>query len=96
MVDSQPPAETENLPQDDVSIYSDTSITKCSSKLSDSYDRRVAHTATITLVNNRYKILAILQFTLSPSASTINITKRPVTIFATIKIVDPSTTVIYP
>ena len=51
---------------------------------------------TIKLVNNRYEIPTILKFTLSPFNFTINITKRHVAVFATIKIVDPSVTVISP
>ena len=64
-------------------------------KPSDSYDRRVAHSDTIKLVNSRYKIPTTLKFTLSPFTSTINITKQYIVIFTAIKIVYPSITVIF-
>ena len=63
---------------------------------SESFHRRIAHAQTIKVVYNRYSTPITLKFTVVTKEKTVNIAQKHVIIFATIKLLDPTTTIKYP
>ena len=61
--------------------------------LSAAYDRRVAHTETIIVVNNRYSTPVTLKFAAVTKERTVNIAQKHVIIFAVINFLDPTATI---
>ena len=59
----------------------------------DTYERRIAHTETIKVVNNHYSTPVALKFAAVTMKKTVNIAQKHVIIFATIKILNLTATI---
>ena len=96
MNDSQPPSTATKTSEDDPNLNPTETNDSTMTEDSSTYARNVAHTASIKLVDNRYKIPVTLKFSLKAFETTININQKHVCIFAAIKLIDPSVKITFP